>query len=158
MKYLIDTNMCIYAQKQEPSVLSKIRENYRDGIAISSITLAELEYGVQASASRERNTVALLKFLAIVDVLPFDSKAAAEYGKIRADSIRITMEINNAYHTHDEIVSLMSELTGTEIHESFGLFPPFYTDCGKNGGNSPKLSWISVPVSSDIRATISSWV
>ena len=85
MKYLLDTNMCIYAQKQEPSVLSKIRENYKDGIAISSITLAELEYGVQASASRERNTVALLKFLAIADVLPFDSKAAAEYGKIRAD-------------------------------------------------------------------------
>ncbi len=85
MKYLLDTNMCIYAQKQASSVLSKIRENYRDGIAISSITLAELEYGVQASANIERNTIALLKFLAIVDVLPFENKAAAEYGKIRAD-------------------------------------------------------------------------
>lgn len=48
------------------------------------------------------------------------------------EAIRITMEINNAYHTRDEIIALMSELTGTEIHESFGLFPPFYTDCGKN--------------------------
>lgn len=85
MKYLLDTNMCIYAQKQMPSVLCKIRENYRDGIAISSITLAELEFGVQASENRERNTIALLKFLAVVDVLPFDNKAAAEYGKIRAD-------------------------------------------------------------------------
>ncbi|MCM1524143.1 MAG: type II toxin-antitoxin system VapC family toxin [Ruminococcus sp.] len=85
MKYMLDTNMCIYAQKQEPSVLSKIRENYEDGIAISSITLAELEYGVQASVNVERNTVALLKFLAVVDVLPFENGAAAEYGKIRAD-------------------------------------------------------------------------
>ena len=48
------------------------------------------------------------------------------------EAVRITMEINNAYHTRDEIIALMSELTGTEIHESFGLFPPFYTDCGKN--------------------------
>lgn len=85
MKYMLDTNMCIYAQKQEPSVLAKIRENYEDGIAISSITLAELEFGVQASANIERNTIALLKFLSIVDVLPFDNGAAAEYGKIRAD-------------------------------------------------------------------------
>lgn len=77
--------MCIYAQKQEPNVLSKIRENYKNGIAISSITLAELEYGVQASVYRERNTIALLKFLSIVDILPFESKAAAEYGRIRAD-------------------------------------------------------------------------
>lgn len=82
--YLLDTNMCIYAQKQEPRVLTKLRENYKNGAAISSITLAELEYGVQASAYRERNAVALLKFLAVVDVLPFESKAAAEYGRIRA--------------------------------------------------------------------------
>lgn len=40
---------------------------------------------MQASEKRERNTIALLKFLTIVDVLPFDNNAAAEYGKIRAD-------------------------------------------------------------------------
>lgn len=48
------------------------------------------------------------------------------------EAIRITLELNTVYHTHDEIVALMSELTGTDVHESFGLFPPFYTDCGKN--------------------------
>ncbi len=48
------------------------------------------------------------------------------------EAIRVTMEINNAYHTHDEIIALMSELTGRQIDSSFGLFPPFYTDCGKN--------------------------
>lgn len=85
MRYLLDTNMCIYAQKKNASVLEHIREHYDDGIAVSSITLAELEYGVQASATPEKNTIALLKFLSIVDILPFESSAAEEYGKICAD-------------------------------------------------------------------------
>lgn len=85
MKYLLDTNMCIYAQKKNQGVLDKIREYFQDGLAISTITLAELEYGVQASAAPEKNTIALMKFLSIVDILPFDSSAAEEYGKICAD-------------------------------------------------------------------------
>ena len=48
------------------------------------------------------------------------------------NAIRITHEINNQYHTEEELVALMSELTGREIDSSFGLFPPFNTDCGKN--------------------------
>lgn len=85
MKYMLDTNICIYAQKKNPYVLAKIKENWQDGIAISSISLAELEYGVQASSNPQKNTIALMKFLTIVDVLPFDSNAAFEYGKICAD-------------------------------------------------------------------------
>lgn len=85
MKYLLDTNMCIYAQKKNQGVLEKIREYFQEGLAISTITLAELEYGVQASANPEKNTIALLKFLSIVDILPFESDAAEEYGKICAD-------------------------------------------------------------------------
>ena len=52
--------------------------------------------------------------------------------RLSQEALRITMELNSAYHTHDEIIALMSELTGVRVHESFGLFPPFYTDCGKN--------------------------
>ena len=85
MKYMLDTNMCIYAQKNNPNVIAKIKQNFQQGLAISSITLAELEYGVQARANIEKNAVSLLKFLSIVDVLPFDSGAAVEYGKICAD-------------------------------------------------------------------------
>lgn len=48
------------------------------------------------------------------------------------DAIRITMQINNAYHTPEELIKLMSELTGKEVDKSFRLFPPFYTDFGKN--------------------------
>mgnify|MGYP000143450972 FL=1 len=47
-------------------------------------------------------------------------------------ALKITMELNNKYHTKEEIIQLMSELTGQKIDESFGMFPPFYTDCGRN--------------------------
>ena len=50
--------------------------------------------------------------------------------KLSQEAIRITMEINSRYHTPDEINSLMSELIGEPVE--VGLFPPFYTDCGKN--------------------------
>ena len=85
MKYMLDTNMCVYAQKRNPYVLQKIKENWENGIAISSITLAELEYGVKYSANPEKNAVALMKFLSVIEILPFDSNAAIEYGDICAD-------------------------------------------------------------------------
>lgn len=47
-------------------------------------------------------------------------------------ALKITMKLNNQYHSHEEIIQLMSELTGEEIDESFGMFPPFSTDCGRN--------------------------
>ncbi|MDE6577361.1 MAG: sugar O-acetyltransferase [Muribaculaceae bacterium] len=75
------------------------------------------------------------EFIKVMDsgeVIPGGSPIHKKMHELSQEAIRITMEINNAYHTHEEIVALMSELTATEIHESFGLFPPFYTDCGKN--------------------------
>ena len=60
---------------------------------------------------------------------------SAEHGfmhKAAQDAIRITMEINSSYHTPDELRALLSQLTGTEIDSSVGLFPPIYTDYGKN--------------------------
>ena len=52
--------------------------------------------------------------------------------ELSQEALRITMQLNTAFHTHDEIIALLTELTGHPIHESTGLFPPFYTDCGKN--------------------------
>jgi len=52
--------------------------------------------------------------------------------RLSQEAIRITMELNTKYHTHEEVVRLMSELTDKQIDDSFGLFPPFNTDCGKN--------------------------
>ena len=51
---------------------------------------------------------------------------------VSQEAIRITMEMNGRYHTPEELRALFAELIGKEVDESFGLFPPFYADCGKN--------------------------
>ena len=48
------------------------------------------------------------------------------------EALKITMEINNKYHTPQELVELFSKLTGKKVDPTFRIFPPFYTDCGKN--------------------------
>ncbi|MDE6485835.1 MAG: sugar O-acetyltransferase [Duncaniella sp.] len=47
-------------------------------------------------------------------------------------ALRLTTEINSAYHSPDDLRQLMSELIGQPLDDGFGLFPPFYTDCGLN--------------------------
>lgn len=66
------------------------------------------------------------------EVIVAGSDVHRKMHELSQEAIRITMQINCAYHNQAEIVALMSELTGREVHESLGLFPPFYTDCGKN--------------------------
>jgi tRNA(fMet)-specific endonuclease VapC len=85
MKYMLDTNICIYIIKEKPrKIINKFHTLDIGDICISSITLAELEYGVEKSDYKERNRLALTGFLSSIDILPFSEKAAAEYGKIRA--------------------------------------------------------------------------
>lgn len=52
--------------------------------------------------------------------------------RLTNEAMRITARLNQGYHTPEEILELMKELTGREIDNTFGMFPPFYTDCGKN--------------------------
>ncbi len=47
-------------------------------------------------------------------------------------ALRLTAQINGSYHSPEELRQMMSELTGKPLDEGFGLFPPFYTDCGLN--------------------------
>ena len=54
------------------------------------------------------------------------------FHKYSQEAIQITMELNNQYHSPEEIIEIFSKLTGREIDKTFRLFPPFYTDCGKN--------------------------
>lgn len=85
MTYMLDTNICIYVMKKKPeNVLRRFREEMDGGICISSITLAELEYGMKHSSAPVKNEQALLRFLAPLSVLPFGAAAASEYGEIRA--------------------------------------------------------------------------
>lgn len=52
--------------------------------------------------------------------------------QISNEAMRLTMELNNAYHTPEEVRALMEQITGKTIDESFSMFPPFHTDFGKN--------------------------
>lgn len=51
---------------------------------------------------------------------------------VSQEALKVTARINGSYHTPEELRELFSELTGREVDESFALFPPFHTDCGKN--------------------------
>ena len=85
MKYMLDTNICIYIIKEKPrKVINKFHTLDIGDICISAITLAELEYGVEKSNYSERNRLALVGFLSPLAILPFSERAASEYGKIRA--------------------------------------------------------------------------
>lgn len=82
--YLLDTNICIFLKnKKSPNVLHKIKEKKHLGIYISSITVAELQFGVYNSKYIERNRIALIKFLTPFSILNFDDRDAEEFGKIR---------------------------------------------------------------------------
>lgn len=83
--YLLDTNICIYAiKKKQQHVLDMIKERSKYGIYISSLTIAELEYGIQNSDKKEENRIALLKFISIFNILCFDDMDAIPYGTLKA--------------------------------------------------------------------------
>ena len=117
MTYMLDTNICIYAIKKRPEqVFEKIKANLFCGLCISAITLAELEHGVEKSQYPDRNRAALLQFLSILEILPFDDDAAVEYGKICADLQRKgtpigTMDMLIAGHARAEHVILVTNNT-----------------------------------------------
>lgn len=52
--------------------------------------------------------------------------------RLSQEALRLTAELNGSYHTPEEIRALMKKITGKHIDETFNLFPPFYTDCGRN--------------------------
>jgi tRNA(fMet)-specific endonuclease VapC len=85
MNYLLDTNICTYIIKKKPGpVLDQVQTKQPGEVAISTITLAELEYGMARSRDPGRNRVALLEFLLPFAILDFDQMASAEYGRIRS--------------------------------------------------------------------------
>lgn len=52
--------------------------------------------------------------------------------ELSQQAIKLTTQLNNSYHSHKEIIEIMKKITGRQVDESFCIFPPFYTDCGKN--------------------------
>lgn len=86
MKYMLDTNICIYVMKNRPNnVIKKFLSHDPEELCISAITYAELMHGVEKSMAVERNRIALSLFLSPITIIDFDMRAAEEYGKIRSD-------------------------------------------------------------------------
>jgi len=85
MKVMLDTNICIYIIKRKPESVLKHFLDYRVGdVGISSITLAELRYGVAKSKYKEKNAKALEEFTIPLEIVSFDEAAALAYGEIRS--------------------------------------------------------------------------
>ncbi|MFA5072342.1 MAG: type II toxin-antitoxin system VapC family toxin [Nitrospirota bacterium] len=84
MKFMLDTNTCIYLIKQKPlKVLKQFQSYFIGDIGISSITLAELWYGVEKSHFVEKNHMALEEFILPLEIADFDEQAAQAYGSVR---------------------------------------------------------------------------
>jgi len=84
--YLLDTNICIYIiNRQSKKAVKKITACNPQDIKISSVTAAELEYGVSKSERRNQNRSALCDFLSSFEIIPFDIQDAEIYGIIRAE-------------------------------------------------------------------------
>ena len=85
MRYMLDTNICIYVIKHKPEkVFRKLQTIHPEDVCISSVTYAELVHGVEKSIAVEKNRLALSILLANMEILDFDVDAADCYGKIRA--------------------------------------------------------------------------
>ena len=84
LRYLLDTNIVIYVIKQRPMQVLEVFNRQHGRMAISSITLAELVHGAEKSSDVSRNTAVVEDFVSRLAVLPYDDKAAWQYGNIRA--------------------------------------------------------------------------
>ncbi len=86
MKYLLDTNICVFVIRQKSlSVLRHLRQQQAGDVGISTVTLAELRYGADKSLNSPKNHMALDAFLMALETVPFDADAADAYGHVRSD-------------------------------------------------------------------------
>ena len=84
MRYLLDTDTCIYAIKQRPDVLEKLLSKSRADVAVSVITEAELRTGAAKSSSSQRTERLVESFLRPLEIAPFTSEDAFSYARVRA--------------------------------------------------------------------------
>ena len=92
MKFMLDTNICIYIIKQKPShVIERFIQTEISQISISSITLSELTYGVSKSSKPTQNQIALAQFIAPLEIIPngLYTESAASYNPEDMSKIKV---------------------------------------------------------------------
>lgn len=96
MKIVLDTDICIYAINQKrPEILSRVRDYDIGEVGTSSITYAELRFGVENSARVEENLDRLERFLLPLEIVPFDAEAARHCGRIRSELKRLGCSVGS---------------------------------------------------------------
>ncbi|WP_283182550.1 type II toxin-antitoxin system tRNA(fMet)-specific endonuclease VapC [Pseudomonas svalbardensis] len=85
IKYMLDTNICIFTIKNKPQIVREAFNRHNGQLCISAVTLMELFYGAEKSAAPEKNLAVIEGFVARLEVLPFDNEAAAHTGMIRSE-------------------------------------------------------------------------
>ncbi|KAB2707397.1 tRNA(fMet)-specific endonuclease VapC [Ochrobactrum sp. RC6B] len=88
LKYMLDTNICIFTIKNRPQQLREAFNRFHDKLCISSVSLMELIYGAEKSAHPEKNLAVVEGFAARLKVLPYDEPAANQTGQLRAELAR----------------------------------------------------------------------
>ena len=85
MKYLLDTNICIYCIRKSPQkVFRRLQKQEVGDIGISAITFSELEFGVANSKNPDQNQTALSELVSVLEVASYTAEVAPIYGSIRA--------------------------------------------------------------------------
>ena len=114
MKFMLDTNICIYIIKNKPiKVLKKFNNIEPKSVCISSITASELWTGVYKSMNFETNAIALEEFLSPLTILVYHEKASKVYGKIRSElekkgNIFGSMDLLISAHASSEELTLVT--------------------------------------------------
>ena len=129
MRYMLDTNICIYVIKKHPvQVLAHLRAHEADGIGISSISVAELYFGVSKSGSA-RNLAALQQFLEPLEIADFDLNAAQVYGTLRYSLERLGTPIG----------PLDTQIAA----HALALEATLVTNNGREFDRVPELKWVN---------------
>lgn len=118
LKYLLGTNIVIYVVKRRPIEVLTLFNRHHGRMAISTITLAELIHGAEKSTNIEKNIAVIEDFVSRLSVLPYDDKAAWQYGSIRAALEKLGQPIGiNDLHTAAHARSLGLTLISNNLGE-----------------------------------------
>ena len=93
LKFMLDTNICIFTIKNRPQEVREAFKRHHGQMCISTVTLMELIYRAEKSSNPQRNLADVEGFAARLEVLTYDSEAAAHTGQLRAELVRVDKPI-----------------------------------------------------------------
>jgi tRNA(fMet)-specific endonuclease VapC len=111
LRYMLDTNICIYVIKNRPAQLQQRFNQLADQLCVSVITLAELIYGAEKSARVQQNLEVVEQFRGRLEVLPFMERAANHYGQLWAELDRAGQRIG----IHDMMIGSHARSEGLTV-------------------------------------------